>query len=271
VVKKITHSLNKDSLDSLDITLRSVIYLLDYSDAVAANAHELVDAVCAQKLVALYSSSDDGLRTCVHSFFLALCGRLAASAGRQKGPGGGSGYLCASNVIGCLNGSKDSQQRDVELLLLLAYPSLLPRSIANVSKDVSNNWAPVSSSSYIAAVAHLGFLASHVPVASKIKTSVRQWVQQKEASNAPSSSSSSSSTEMGGISFSSSSGDRLNGHLLHLYPSLMEPSTEFESELVSNVGSSSSGSVGGSGKADKAVVEEVFRSLLPSTFGKKVR
>ena len=72
VVRKVTHSLSKDSLDTIFIYLRGIASFPHANSAANHCVHQLVDPICIGKLIKLYQNEEDKVQSCVHSFLLEL-------------------------------------------------------------------------------------------------------------------------------------------------------------------------------------------------------
>ncbi len=72
-VRKVTHSINKDSLRVVQLVLNGILYSIAKSDSVRQHINEMADSVFMQKLISLYRSDDDALQNVVHDFVIRFC------------------------------------------------------------------------------------------------------------------------------------------------------------------------------------------------------
>ena len=129
LVRKVTHSLSKDSLGTLDIALRGIVFLLHTSSAANHCVHQLVDPTCIGKLIQLYQHEEDMVQSCVHRFLLELSHHLCTSSSSSSSSSISfhSGYkkalhlsgasssmtMCASQLASNMLGHRDSRHREV--------------------------------------------------------------------------------------------------------------------------------------------------------------
>ncbi len=129
VVRKVTHSINKDAAHTVELTLNGIVHLLQHSPLIRLHIGDLVDSVCIQKLLQLYKGEDEVLQEVAHSFVLRFC-RLASDLilqgdqqGGKKLSGGrddsvtiaASASSCVSQLIKQLVPHQDERHKEVIL------------------------------------------------------------------------------------------------------------------------------------------------------------
>ena len=184
IVQKVTHSVNKDRIETLDIIFRGLLYLLKTKSTLQAFVSKIIDSICIQKMLIIYDLGDDELdrQYLVHTFLVDFCQMLAKLA---KG-GNGASY-CTSQLAPRLKAYKYSRHRELQSMLLLKQPHLVSKCIANitsissedghggevVNKKKKSFWEPSETFEYISIINYLTHLANTIPIDSRTKNTMK--------------------------------------------------------------------------------------------------
>lgn len=99
LMRKVMHSIGRDSLETLQIVLPGVLWTLQQNPVLAPHVHDIFDGATIRQLVLLYSHKEEAAQALAQSFLVDLLGFLKhPSATRGKASGGAA---VASSVSKC--------------------------------------------------------------------------------------------------------------------------------------------------------------------------
>lgn len=124
LMRKIMHSIGRDSPDTLQIVLPGVLHALAHNPVMAAHVHDVFDGATVRQLVLLYTRPEDAMQALGHGFALQLVELMKSlqSAGANKrafrGPQGAlsaaaSVSRCSSYLAQHLEPHTDIRQQEV--------------------------------------------------------------------------------------------------------------------------------------------------------------
>lgn len=123
LMRKIMHSIGRDSTETLKIVLPGVFHALQQNQILNGHLHDIFDGSTVRQLVLLYAHKEESVQTLVHDFLLQLVDHMSGLSGtgkRRNGPSsaGSSGTSisvsrCCAYIAQHLEPHSDSKQEEV--------------------------------------------------------------------------------------------------------------------------------------------------------------
>jgi hypothetical protein len=126
LMRKIMHSLGRDTPETLQIALPGVLYAIAKNPALSTHVHDIFDGATVKQLVLLYTRPEEGIQAFGHTFALQLVEQmklLQNTTRRTRGGPGSSGGAAGSSAVSVsrccaclaqyLESHSDPRQREV--------------------------------------------------------------------------------------------------------------------------------------------------------------